>query len=63
MGDQQFVLGTAIRQVCVPTKEIALQDLVCRKEKHHRMTLMRADEARNCLLLAQQARNQESLKS
>lgn len=60
MGDKQFVLGNAIRQTCVPTKELALQDLVCRKEKHHRMALMRADEAAKAHLLAQQARNQES---
>lgn len=55
MGDKQFVLGNAIRQICVPTKELALHDLVCRKEKHLRMAKMRAREAAKTLLLAQQS--------
>ena len=31
---QRFVLGNAVRQLCVPTKELALADLAARKKRH-----------------------------
>lgn len=34
MTGEFFVLGTAIRQRAVPTKTLALQDLVAREERH-----------------------------
>ena len=34
LGDTHFVLGTTLKQFAVPTKELALQDLVARKQRH-----------------------------
>ena len=53
MGGQYLVLGKSIRQQAVPTKELALRDLVFRKEKHVRMSELRAEEARQHLKAAE----------
>lgn len=45
MGPKCFVRGSAIKQVCVPTKKLALQDLVARKRLHAEMAQKRADKA------------------
>ena len=34
LGNRFFVLGTAIRQHAVPTKALAIRDLVARKKRH-----------------------------
>lgn len=49
IGYEFFVLGDAIRQKAVPTKALALQDLVRRKEKHAEMAQRRADIAKQHL--------------
>lgn len=51
-GSPQFVLGKAIRQICVPTKELALQDLVRRKERHVQGCEYRLAEAKEHLKAA-----------
>jgi hypothetical protein len=43
-GGEQFVLGKAIRQLCVPTRELAQQDEIARRKRHragasHRLAL------------------------
>ena len=62
LGWSVQVLGNAIRQHAVPTKELALQDLVRRKEKHVKMAEMRAEEARSHLKAAQKALELERCK-
>lgn len=52
LGSKFFVLGEAARQIAVPTKQLAIQDLVRRKEKHVRMSEMRAKMAREHLAAA-----------
>lgn len=59
MGPETFVLGYAIRQLCVPTKQLALQDLVARKQKHARMAALRAKEATAMLNAAEAALRKE----
>lgn len=49
MGQNIQVLGTAIKQEAVPTIELALQDLVRRKEKHVKMEEIRTARARQHL--------------
>lgn len=44
-GDEVFVLGNSIRQLCVPTIKLALYDLMKRKEKHFVMCRYRMDKA------------------
>lgn len=34
LGDRTFVLGTATRQFAVPTRELAIRDLIARKKRH-----------------------------
>lgn len=55
MGHNRFVRGAAIRQICVPTKELALADLVERKKIHARMSQVRADRAKGQLCYAESA--------
>jgi hypothetical protein len=52
-GGRIFVLGTAIRQTAVPTKELALQDLVARKVRHVQGCQARLAQAREHLEAAQ----------
>lgn len=33
-GGLHFVLGTAVKQLCVPTRELAMRDAVKRAERH-----------------------------
>ena len=58
-GQESFVLGKAIRQLCVPTKELALRDLIARKEKHAKMAQIRADIAKSHLEAAHRALNNQ----
>ena len=60
LGEEFFVLGDAIRQKAVPTKELALQDLVKRKEKHVRMSEIRLNDAKACLEMAKSALSYEA---
>lgn len=53
IGAQIFVLGNAIRQVAVPTIELALQDLVARKKKHAEMSWLRFARAEEHLRAAE----------
>ena len=50
-----FVLGTAIRQRALPTKELALQDLVRKQDRHVRGCTARLDRAMRKLKMAQRA--------
>jgi hypothetical protein len=34
LGDRTFVLGTATKQHAVPTRELAIRDLIARKKRH-----------------------------
>ena len=46
-GSEFFVLGNALRQKAVPTKELAIRDLIARKRRHvegSRARLKRAEE-------------------
>lgn len=61
-GNNFFVLGSAIRQHAVPTKELALLDLVHRKEKHIRMLEYRIEDAKSALEKTQHAINHERHK-
>lgn len=45
IGPEQFVLGNSIKQLCVPTIQLALYDLMKRKEKHFTMCRYRMDTA------------------
>lgn len=45
MGPEFFQLGNAIRQTAVPTIQLALTDLLFRKEKHVRMAKARLKDA------------------
>lgn len=60
LGEEVFVLGNAIRQRAAPTKELALRDLIKRKEKHVRMAEMRLNDAKCCLEMASRALIHES---
>jgi len=60
MGSETFVLGYAIRQLCVPTKQLALQDLVARKQKHASMAALRAENAALMLSAAKGALRKET---
>lgn len=40
-----YVLGNSVRQLCVPTIEFALYDLIKRKEKHVQMSQFRMSRA------------------
>lgn len=62
LGTETFILGDAIRQLAVPTKAIALQDLIARKEKHVRMAQLRADQAREHLDAARKYLEREIAK-
>ena len=53
LGHEQFVLGTAGKQLAVPTQELALADLVRRKEVHASFARARADRAQKHLEMAQ----------
>jgi hypothetical protein len=47
LGDRMFVLGTATKQFAVPTRELAIRDLIARKKRHVdgcRARLARAEE-------------------
>lgn len=55
LGDRFFVLGNATRQRAVPTKELALLDLIKRKEKHVRMAQGRLNDAKQSLEMAKSA--------
>lgn len=52
-GGEHFVLGTATRQLAVPTKALALQDLVARKKRHVWGAEARAARARQHLAAAE----------
>ena len=52
-GDTKFVLGVAAKQWAVPTKELALQDLVARKRIHAHMAELRLKTAREHLAAAE----------
>ena len=52
LGNRFFQIGNAIRQTAVPTKELALQDLVKRKEKHVKMSEKRLAMAKRSLDMA-----------
>ena len=54
-GQEHFVLGTVTRQLAVPTKELALQDLVERKKRHVWGAETRAAQARAHLAAASHA--------
>lgn len=60
LGNRFFVLGSAIRQRAVPTKELALMDLIKRKEKHVKMSEIRLENAKACLEMAKGALRYES---
>lgn len=62
LGNRFFVLGTATRQQAVPTKELALRDLVERKKIHAKMAQKRADAAKSALALASAALDMEATK-
>lgn len=34
LGNRTFVLGTAVKQFAVPTRELAIRDLIARKQRH-----------------------------
>jgi hypothetical protein len=55
IGYEFFVLGTATSQKAVPTQELALRDLVKRKEIHAEMAQKRADRAKEHLDVAKKA--------
>ena len=48
-GNDRFVLGTSVRQLAVPTKELALNDAVERKRKHVYFSKNRLSSAENDL--------------
>lgn len=54
-GGEQFVRGPAKKQLAVPTKALALQDLVRRKERHVAGAEARAAQAREHLEAAKKA--------
>lgn len=60
---ERFILGKATKQICVPTQELALQDLVARKKVHVRMTEVRARNARYFLALATKALIEKTQKN
>lgn len=62
MGYSFFVLGSAIRQHAVPTRELALLDLVKRKEKHIQICEYRLRDAKKALDKTHYALNSERLK-
>lgn len=55
-----FVLGTATKQFAVPTKELALQDLIARKKLHVLFSKARLAQAEEHLLAATRALEKES---
>jgi hypothetical protein len=54
-GCPQFILGTAAKQYAVPTKELALQDLIARKKRHVWCCAARLKRAEEHLNLARHA--------
>jgi hypothetical protein len=52
-GHSQFVLGTATKQYAVPTKELALRDLIARKKIHVSSCKARLAQAEEHLTAAQ----------
>lgn len=54
-GEKFFVLGRSVKQAAVPTKELALKDLIARKEKHVEMARKRMDAAHEALSMSQAA--------
>lgn len=58
-GGPVFVLGTAAKQEAVPTKELALADLVARKKRHADFAEARAANVRRLLAIAERALEEE----
>ena len=54
-GRERFVLGNSLRQLCVPTKEAAYNDLVCRQEKYIRIREARIKDAKEAIRAAKRA--------
>ena len=54
LGDEFFVLGSAIRQKAVPTIELAIQDLIARKKRHVQGAQARLRQAEAHLAAAEQ---------
>jgi hypothetical protein len=54
-GREFFVLGSAVRQQAVPTKELALADLAARKRRHVGFAELRLKHAKQCLAATEHA--------
>jgi len=52
-GDKRFILGTSVKQYAVPTKELAIRDLVERKKVHVAAARARLTRAKEHLSAAQ----------
>ena len=54
-GEEHFILGKAVRQFAVPTKELALRDLIARKRRYISILESRIREAEECRDMAEKA--------
>lgn len=63
LGSEIFVLGTAKKQLCVPTIEAALHDLVQRKKLHTKFSYLRYESAKKTLNMAQDTLNEVKRKN
>lgn len=62
-GERRFILGTALKQYAVPTKELALRDLIARKQRQASIYEARAKTARNTIRMAAGMLEKEQLTS